>query len=283
MYKATSFDDLPDELLVRIFRRLLDDRKTLSSLRETCKRFLRIINYQLLKVSDQAIHKSTWTNGGSCVQCLRIFAVSNFKFVKLNHFVIDLPLGRCCLETFETVKSNLKTVTELTLKTIQFDILALSRLLATLDGVQRLKLDCYPDEKYVSSIESIDHTKLFKRELFHLDVNMTESKSVGAAELALLEIPSEEIVTDITSIQQATWVQFYILRYQEIVRSVNLFLDPKDRCTAEKLSDFMKSLGFNVTYNPAYPTRLRGLRNLDVGRLPQGESDTSAVAPKTSD
>jgi hypothetical protein len=113
----SPFDRLPDELVVRIVRCLLDEPncRHLKQLRATCKRFCSLINHKLFSIDEPQLPTVGRNIDHLCVNCYNLWRLTKFKHVKCRHFVMKLPIGKCCLETVEQLKASLKTIVTLTI------------------------------------------------------------------------------------------------------------------------------------------------------------------------
>jgi hypothetical protein len=145
----SPFDKLPDELVVRIVRCLLDgpNCRHLKQLRATCKRFCSLINHKLLPIDEPqlpTVGRNVW---GICVICYDLWRLTKFKHVKCRHFVMEIPIKKCCLETVEWRAANLETIVELTLHRASCFVTAclsaadLNTVLGSLSSVGRLNID----------------------------------------------------------------------------------------------------------------------------------------------
>jgi hypothetical protein len=234
--KVALFDKLPDDLIIKIFGYSIKNETDISRLRQTCKRFCRIVNGNLLTQPDAVPYGPDWD--GTCVQCVKIFAIANFKFAKCNTIFMIQPLERCCYNTLRTLKSKLNTITGLVLWG-SIDLTLLSRLLASLKNVHRLRLFCWAER----SVDSARTARQLDRTLSRLEVDghyLTERS-------ALFNFPSEHICVRYSSECNVGWIMKYLHRHQKIVSHAKVIIAGigDSPCIAE-LSEAMKSLGFNV-------------------------------------
>jgi hypothetical protein len=243
--KTVSLNDLPDEILLKIFCLVLEDKRTLTNLRGTCERFAQLINRNLLNRPDCP---SYVTKRGSCVQCFRIFNLSRYKRAKCNCFVMNCPLRWCCLNTFEALKQNLETITEFRLTGAYFDLITLSSLLNIMKNVHRLRIDCRVSMKLSGTIESAKPSKPFNRTLSYLEVDCADLLSNTAAESILLNFHSRDLRLLYPSDERKTWFQTYLLKHQKVVKYFEIIhkqywynVDPGYR-------NFLRSLHFQVHY-----------------------------------
>jgi hypothetical protein len=212
------------------------------SLRQACKRFCRIINSNFLTHPDSVEYGWDWDGFTTCEHCVGILTVSNFKFAKCNTIFINLPLENCCFNTFKILKSKLNTITGLVLRGI-INLTALSRLLAILRNVHRLRLCLWDD----SVVDSIQTARLFDRILSHLEVDGRSLTELSG----LLNFPSRDIRVRYLTNHNVNWVKRYLSRHQRIVNHAEITTDCKNSSTCvEELGGAMKSLGLNVKIRP---------------------------------
>jgi hypothetical protein len=236
MGEAAPFDKLPDELIVKIFGYLMKQKEDMSSLRQTCKRFCRIINGNLVTQPDSVEYGWDW--GEFCAQCVKIFAVSNLKFAKCNTLFMDVPLEGCCFNTLKTLKSKLNTITGLVLCG-SIGLNTLCSLLATLETVHRLQLSYWSE----GAVGSTQIARLLDRTLSYLEIDGFFSTELSG----LLNFPSRDIRVRYLTNRNVSWVKRYLSRHQRILNHAEVTTDARNSsaCIAE-LSETMESLGFNV-------------------------------------
>jgi hypothetical protein len=271
--EASPFDRLPDELIIKIFEYLITEKGDMSSLLQTCRRFCRIINSNLLKHPDSVEYGWNWDENLPCDQCVRIFVVSNFKFPKCNTIFITLPLDRCCFNTLKTLKSKLNTITGLVLRGV-IDLRPVSRLLAILEGVNRLRL-CHFAELLVDNIPT---GMRFYRTLFYLEIDVRYLKKRSA----LLYFPSRDIRVRNLNHYNIGSFKKYLFRYNRIINhvEVNIIGDRGNFSTSiAELSEAMKSLGFSVEIRPDYEgsIALEGFKSTST-RLKQSRDELCATS-----
>jgi hypothetical protein len=147
------FDRLPDELVVRIVRCFLDEPNGghLKQLRATCKRFCSLINHKLLAIDEPQLPTVGRYVDDLCANCYDLWRLTKFKHVKCRHFVMRLPIMKCCLATVEQRAASLQTIVELTLldEQLRYDPDSsaclsaddLNSVLGSLSSVRRLNID----------------------------------------------------------------------------------------------------------------------------------------------
>jgi hypothetical protein len=243
--KVSPFDKLPDKLVIKIFGFLMREKEDMSSLLQTCKRFCRIIDSNLLTQPDSVEYGWDWDENPPCNLCVRIFAVSNFKFAKRNTIFINSPLKRCCFNTFKALESNFSTITSLVSSEV-IDFATLSRLLAILGNVHRLRLVCFKE----GAVHSIQTAKLFDRTLSYLEI---DGQSLPERS-ALLNFPARDIRVRDLNHYNVSWFINYLFGYKQIIdhARVNIFGERESSSFIEELSGTMKSLGFSVKIRPDY-------------------------------
>jgi hypothetical protein len=240
--KAVSINDLPDEIIVKILSFVLDNQRTLSSLRRTCKRFCQLINRNLLTHPNCASYVSNW---GECVQCFRIFSLSRFKYAKCNSFVVDYPLQLCCLSTFRSLQPNLGTINELNLVRISFNLVTLSRLLNIMENVHRLRINCPVPMERSETSDCANLSKPFNRTLSYLEINYNCGTAKSDAELILLNFPSRDIRVLNLEHGRKTWFETYLFKHQEVVEYFELLGREQDFEYDYTLQNFLESLHFS--------------------------------------
>jgi hypothetical protein len=244
--KPVSLNDLPEEILVKIFRVLQDDRRALTSLRRACKTFCHLINDKLLTQSDCPAYR---LKKGSCVQCFKIFTASRLKYARCNGFIVDLPLQWCCLNTFEALKQDLGTITELFLSYAGFNLITLSSLLNIMENVHRLRIDCFTSKNSLEAIKSAELPRPFNRTLSHLGVNYTGAPAQNDAESILLNFPAREICVVNMPSDRATWFEAYLFKHQEVVKYFTILIPTRDESRDQECVNNLRSLRFQVQYS----------------------------------
>jgi hypothetical protein len=242
--KKTIFD-LSDETLARIFSFVIDDRRTWSSLRWTCKRFCQVINQKVLIHPDCPSYELKEQN---CAQCFKIFTITLFKHVKFNRFYMELPLHRCCLNMAETLKQHLETIRELILIKAHYNLVTLSSLLNIMKNVNRLCIDCSTSKECFGAVKYAELPKPFNRTLSYLHIAYSCSPSQIDAESILLNFPSTDFHVMYLPHDRLTWSETYLFKHQEVVKHFEISFETLNRSKDREFVNSLKSLGFQVHY-----------------------------------
>lgn len=232
--------NLPDEMLIKIFRYLLDDQKSILRLRETCKRFCCIVNYKLLTAKHKKQFPSLEIYPGSecpgifhpgrCIfnyeddecECLQLRHSGNFKFVRFRRLAFsDLENVRdCTLDALSLGRSNFLSITELDIKRCYFDLITFNEILTYLPNVKRLILS----ETFFDEAATPEKGKLAIRTLVHISLDSNEGREVGIMDY-LLNFPTIELELHQTDL---TWLERYLTRHNKVTKRVKFYLNEID-------------------------------------------------------
>jgi len=251
-----SFDKLPEELVVKIFRCLIDHRDKdgkdiydliyyhgdppkfrecpeMSNLRLTCKRFLYIVNYKLLTISDcqyprLPLPRGSWAcPSANELECMeQIKKIVSFKYVKCRYVYligIDLTTSQI-IQYIRDEQANLKAITELEVYSCKFDLIVLNKIISTLSSLRRLR---FVDNRLVSKREP-EIEEIARRTLAHITIEGFEDYG-NLPEYILNYLPAREIVIDclqddfvlteeqLDSSLNLSWLRRYLARHYAII------------------------------------------------------------------
>jgi hypothetical protein len=252
-----SLQQLPDELLFKIFRHLLNEPEIFASLRVTCKRFLTIINKQLLTVWDQQFPspvcytedglniKSGGGGGGesspssacgkfmrikskrTCNNCEYVLRVINSRHVVYRHLRLGCTIRDCCVTTIVGNRRDLETIVEFSLMRGQVSPGALDTILRSLENICRLNVLSAGMRSY--RISSAERTRFFttSRKLVNVGLDAIVAHSSYVGELVLSNFPATQLFIDNSEPDYRPferWLKRYLQRHHESVRVCRLDL-----------------------------------------------------------
>lgn len=223
-----SFDRLPDKLLVKIFRYLLDDEDIFDKLRETCKLFNRIVNDELLTIDDKqfpVLEPWQWDRNASyiedyddCGDCHEIETKARYKFRKykrLSMFGVD----SCCFKTVMNESEGLQSITELNICGSQdrANAFLINAIMRKLPNIRRLsfyvreltnKKQPRPVDVVSRTMVCVEIDGIFDEHLFEYVLENLPAKRLK------ITIRKKSVAS-----WQLSWIERYLTRHKDIVES----------------------------------------------------------------
>ena len=250
-----SLDQLPLELVVKIFRYLLDDWKNIERLRRTCRRFNDIVNNHLITIHDEQLpeirpgplHGKCHHGYTSAVGCLHCFIGSLegnrvcstcrgiktgaknkmivFRELKLDYFHV------CCPRTISEEATTMGKITELYISYHLGEVNLLSHVLSKLPNVRRLSWKLRgPSEHDIFDTYSTSTETPTRRTLTSLKLDGTFSRSQYDYVLEFLPAEKLEIVIRVNYARfwDKSWLESYVAKHKSTLKQCTLLLE-RDR------------------------------------------------------
>lgn len=250
--KSMSADMLPDEILIKIFRYLLDNQKNFHSLRQTSRRFNYIVNYKLLNIQDEQFPvlcpyvDQDYCKYDYCLTCCNIVQKAHYKYVKFRG--LCLFDKECCLETLIEQSSRLSSITLLRIVCTSGATsvpIILDRVMSCLPNIAQLEVVGETMSKSLPGFKREREKNLFKPLASRVLVNLSVSGILAneLLEYLLVNFPAKQlrIVWTVfnTDLWNETWIERYLTRHQSIVTSCQPCIES---CSKQNLDLLEKEL-----------------------------------------
>ena len=271
-----SFEQLPNKLIVKIFRCLLDDPVVFKRLRETCKRFNDIVNDELLTIQDKQFpvlqpwmlemyygYTLDFMYGleyPGCHDCREIQMRMAYEYVKFRRLALIAP-GACCLDTLRVNCTNLDRITELNLAGSQdvINAIALASLLQRLCNVKRLSL-WVTELSETNSGKRVPYGLLIRRDM--VCINLDGAIDESLSEYLINQLPTERLTIFIRDeyldLWANPWIERYVTTHKSILKECNVTVNEtyypekltrRVRAFIDQSRELLSNLGYECATN----------------------------------